>query len=81
MLFSMATRQTIESLGDRWKLSNDEIARAAWLVEHGTALDRASQLAWSQLQPLLIHRGSAELFGLLIARAENGLNATANPGE
>ncbi len=72
MLHPAATRQTIEAIGERWKLSNDEIAQGSWLAEHDTALDHATGLPWSGLQPLLIHRASVELVCLLAVRADNG---------
>jgi tRNA nucleotidyltransferase/poly(A) polymerase len=54
----------VEHVCRRWKLSNDERERARWLVEHDTSLRAARTLRWSQLQPLAICEGFAELVAL-----------------
>ena len=62
----IARRQT-EALGRRWKLTNKEIERAVWLVEHRDALRDARRLPWSRLQPLLVDEGGADLVALTAA--------------
>ncbi len=57
----------------RWKLSNRESQRTAWLLEHQSALLDARQMPWSKLQKLLIAEGSDELLRLheAVAKATN----------
>jgi poly(A) polymerase len=57
-------------VGRRWKLSNKEIQRTAWLVEHQAALVGACHAAWPRLQRVLIHPGSEELVALSAAIAD-----------
>ena len=59
--------EATETLGRRWKLTNKEIERAAWLVKHRNALRDCRRLPWSQLQPLLIDEGSDDLVALTAA--------------
>ncbi|MBL8829084.1 MAG: CCA tRNA nucleotidyltransferase [Planctomycetaceae bacterium] len=59
----------ITSANERWRLSNKEHERARWLAQQATALVDAPQLAWSRVQPLLVHEGIAELLDLHAARA------------
>ena len=53
-----------EAICERWRLSNKEVARVCWLVDHQTSLAGARSLPWSQLQPLLIADGVDELIEL-----------------
>lgn len=68
-----AARRAME-VGRRWRLSNAQRDRVAWLVEHQGILQSADQRAWSQVQPLLVHPGRDELLQLdtaeLLARGE-----------
>jgi len=48
----------------RWRLSNRQAQRTAWLVEHHAALRRARAMRWSQLQPLLVAEGIDDLIAL-----------------
>lgn len=50
-----------EVVGGRWKLSRDEIARTAWLLQQETLLRQAAQVFWPQLQRVLIQPGVQEL--------------------
>ena len=52
-----------------------DFERAGWLLEHQGDLVHARHLRWSQLQPLLVHAGSAELLALGDALAAIGLCA------
>lgn len=54
-------------LGRRWKLSNKEIERTVWLVEHGRDLVDADRRPWSQVQPLLAAEGADDLIALTAA--------------
>lgn len=58
-----ATRQ----IGRRWKLSNREIDRAAWLVRHAPTILSAADASWPRLQRLLAHEGGADLIALAAA--------------
>ncbi len=55
------------SLGRRWKLSNKEIERTIWLVEHCRDLIDADRRPWSQVQPLLATEGADDLIALTAA--------------
>jgi len=57
------------SLGRRWKLSNKEIERTVWLVEHCRDLIDADRRPWSQVQPLLAAEGADDLIALTAALA------------
>ena len=52
------------TLQEPWRLTNEEVARSDWILENYTSLQRANELPWSQLQPLLIspHARSAVQF-------------------
>jgi poly(A) polymerase len=53
-----------EHICRRWRLSNDETQRVAWLVRHHAALRAARRMPWSQLQRILIAEGIADLVAL-----------------
>jgi tRNA nucleotidyltransferase/poly(A) polymerase len=53
----------------RWKLSNKETDRVAWLVANHTALRGAREMRWSMLQPLLMAEGIDDLLKLTEAAA------------
>ncbi|MCG8585477.1 MAG: CCA tRNA nucleotidyltransferase [Pirellulales bacterium] len=54
----------VRQIARRLKLSNEESDRAAWLVENQSTCVRAEQLAWHQLQRVLIQPGADELVAL-----------------
>ncbi len=54
----------IRDVGRRWRLANREADRAAWLVAHLPLLQRACDAKLSELQPMLVHEGVAELLAL-----------------
>jgi tRNA nucleotidyltransferase/poly(A) polymerase len=58
-----------EAIGRRWRLSNKEIERTAWLVANYAALDQADRLAWSAIQPILVAEGIDDLLAFTEARA------------
>jgi hypothetical protein len=64
-------------LGARWRLTNKEAERAAWLLEHLDQIARAESLPWPRLQRLLVAPGSAELLELHEAKAPPGDATTA----
>jgi hypothetical protein len=53
--------ETLEQIGRRWKLSNRVIGRAVWLLKNQAVVRRAASLRWSELQPILIEPGIADL--------------------
>jgi tRNA nucleotidyltransferase/poly(A) polymerase len=57
----------VAEVGQRWKLSNDEIERASWLVTHQNAIDDAARIPWPRLQRTLIQPGIDELLALRAA--------------
>ncbi|MCS7304673.1 MAG: CCA tRNA nucleotidyltransferase [Thermoguttaceae bacterium] len=72
LLAGMCTGRQVIALGRRWRLSNQVMERAAWLVDHADALHQATSQPWSKLQPLLIHPGIHELLALMEAKASLG---------
>ncbi|HUT10932.1 MAG TPA: CCA tRNA nucleotidyltransferase [Thermoguttaceae bacterium] len=48
----------------RWRLSNKETDRVAWLVENQAALENARSMRFSALQPLLVAEGIEDLLAL-----------------
>ena len=69
LLHAMTDAAGVVAIGRRWRLSNDQRERAAWLVEHCRALRGARTMRWSALQPLLIAPGIDELLALCEAIA------------
>jgi len=67
----------VRRVGGRWRLSNKETDRAAWLVAHRDALRDVQSLRWSALQPLLIAEGIEDLLALHEAGAPNGVDEAA----
>jgi len=67
-------REVVETISDRWRLSNDERQGAAWLLAHEGPVRRASTLAWPVLQRILIADAIDELLTLAesIARQIDG---------
>lgn len=65
-------RQTSElatAIGQRWRLANRETERLGWLLNHAQSLAGARTKRWSEVQPLLVADGAAELVELHAARA------------
>lgn len=60
----------VPQVAERWRLSNKESERAAWLVDHHRALVDAQRMPWPQLQRLLISEGIQDLLNLHQAIAE-----------
>jgi tRNA nucleotidyltransferase/poly(A) polymerase len=48
-------------IGFRWRLSNKEIDRLAWLLQHRSALDNARSKPWSMLQKVFVAEGIDDL--------------------
>jgi tRNA nucleotidyltransferase/poly(A) polymerase len=52
------------AIGFRWRLSNREIDRLGWLLEHRGALDHAREKPWSTVQKVMIAEGIDDLLAL-----------------
>jgi poly(A) polymerase len=72
ILLRKLDRKPLGKVTRRLKLSNDEIDRIGWLVEHPSALTAAATLPRSRLFPILIHPGCRELLSLQRATAMAG---------
>lgn len=61
-------------ISDRWRLSNDETHRTAWLLAHEHTIRQALDEPWRKLQRLLIADGATELlqFAAAIAAVVDG---------
>ncbi len=69
LLAGLCTGREVIAIGRRWRLSNQVMERAAWLVDHAEALHQAACQPWSRVQPILIHPGVHELLALMEAKA------------
>lgn len=72
LLYRLPDLRQVAAVCRRWKLTNDETERTAWLAQNATTLDMAAAMPWSRLQRLLIHPGAGELVALQAARAATG---------
>lgn len=72
LLAEVCTGREVIAIGRRWRLSNQVMERAAWLVDHHQTLHQAADQPWSKLQPILIHPGAEELLALWEAKASLG---------
>lgn len=59
--------QILETVGSRWRLSNDEIACAAWVRRNESLIRQARRAPWPKLQRVLISDYAEEL--LILAEA------------
>ncbi|QDT74132.1 CCA tRNA nucleotidyltransferase [Lacipirellula limnantheis] len=64
LLFGMVDPGEVRQLGQRLRLSNKEVDRTMWLLEHLPAMLDAASLPWPRLQRLLVHEGRDELLAL-----------------
>jgi poly(A) polymerase len=64
LLYLWADGAAAAAVCQRWRLSNRQTQRTAWLVEHHAALRQARAMRWSQLQPLLVAEGIEDLIAL-----------------
>ena len=55
-------------LQESWKLTNEEVSKTDWILANLETLSRASELAWSALQPLLISPFADSALRLLQAK-------------
>jgi poly(A) polymerase len=61
--------QLVETTGGRWRLSNEEIAEAAWVRRHETMIRQARRIPWPRLQRVLIGKHVSGLMVLADAAA------------
>lgn len=54
LLDPVVKQQGVDRLAERWKLSNEEKKSISWICNNREALEKASQLPWSKVQPLLL---------------------------
>jgi poly(A) polymerase len=88
LLYGMADPSQARAIGRRFRWTNREIDRAAWLLTEAPAMLTAAELPWPRLQRLLAHDGAAELLALaasILPPDDPGLarcrNAVALPSE
>ena len=64
-------------LQDAWRLKNEEVSKADWILANQSTLSTATELKWSQLQPLLISEHAKFaldlLQGMIDAAMDEGL--------
>lgn len=71
-------REAAAAVGYRWRLSNLQVDRVAWLVEHRGQLRGAAAKRWSAVQPILAAPGGEDVVRLEEAAARAGLGDPAN---
>ena len=64
ILETMVDADQAAAIGRRWRLSNKEIDRVAWLLRHRHSLRGARQKPWSAVQRLLVAEGAEDLVSL-----------------
>ena len=64
-----------KSLQSLWRLTNEEVSKADWILANETQLARATTLPWSELQPLLISPHATSAVTLLQSLIDAGENA------
>ena len=69
-LWPMIGIQQVRDIGERWRLTNKETNRIAWLLEHHDALDGAQHRAWSAVQRVLVADGADDLLKWMQAERE-----------
>ncbi len=65
-----------EKLKSVWRLTNDEVEKAQWLLKALPVIEQAQGLAWSQLQPWLISKHADEGVQLVEALAPGEFDAS-----
>ena len=67
LLLGRGDLQAVRDQGRRFRFTNKEIERTAWLVEKLPVIADVGSLPWPQLQRLLVHEGAEELLALATA--------------
>ena len=78
LLRGLADRGSPGAVAARWRLSNKESERTAWLLEHADRIEQAAAMPWSRLQPILIAEGIDELLEMAEADSPRGAEAAAS---
>jgi tRNA nucleotidyltransferase (CCA-adding enzyme) len=74
--------EALRTLAERWRLSNDELRRIGSALVHWPTILQTRSLAWSTIQPILIHRDAPTIVALAaaIARSEDPDRAIGGGG-
>jgi hypothetical protein len=67
LLYGMIDEGQLKAIAKRWRLSNKELERAAWLLGRLPKIRAADSLPWPELQRLLAHAASTEWVSLAAA--------------
>ncbi|NOZ38952.1 MAG: CCA tRNA nucleotidyltransferase [Planctomycetes bacterium] len=59
--------QSVRDQGRRFRFTNKEIERTAWLIEKLPSIGEAAKVPWPRLQRVLVHEGAGELLALAMA--------------
>lgn len=70
MLSRLLKEQGIEPTTERWKLKNIEAKSIAWIETNLLKISRSHQMAWSEVQPVLIDANAAR--GVKVAEIQFG---------
>ena len=62
-------------LQESWRLKNDEVSKADWILANVEALSNAQDLPWSQLQPILVAPHATNAVDVLQAVADSGVTS------
>jgi poly(A) polymerase len=77
VLWPSVNAESARRIGRRWRLTNKEIDRIGWLLDHHDALDGADQRPWSTVQRVLVAEGADDLLNWMQAqRATDGADET-----
>ncbi len=69
LLEPIIERFGIGMMFERWKLSNQERKSINWISQNWRKLDRAEQVAWSQIQPLLVQADAERALAVAASQA------------
>lgn len=78
LLYRRMDRAAAVAICRRWRLSNEETDRVAWLVEHHAALAAARSKLWSVVQRIMVAAGAEDLVALNEALATLGRSDPEN---
>lgn len=62
----------LKRIGDRWRLSNEEIRQVTAALRHWPVVATADRRAWSEVQPVLMDRDAATIVALAAAIVTTG---------
>ena len=70
LLEPIIQNQGFEDVMKRWKLSNDERKSIVWIFRNWKKLDRANELLWSEVQPLLLAKDAERALAVAQSRSD-----------